>query len=674
MFSESFRKKIARVMAWVFLFTNVSPAFGMNIPEYNVRIERRQVLNPVTGAMVSGFLMEAQKLIVQTAVTTMAAAAQTYQTVFSQMVAPFMLATATIIQNGANLYEILQKAKAEAQIFGTVPKLSGERGSEAASLEKLPVPSSKASEEMSSLSSGSSEEAASSSSEFSGKAPSAGEFSPRKYDVSGEFLPESAVTREIETTISRGFCLSIPELGDLLISHEGDVVFDAQKSIEKSLRISAPAQVVLNNTRAKDIDVEATAAILTGKSKADINSLRFRGIGGADKLANGLFIDQESELSVGNLSLENALLLNTGKLSVTRQMDLNGGYFFNTGGVATSADPSVLRNISYMFNGSTGCVTASDKMVLGADRFSNLGSIKAQSLSVMTTDLLDNRGTIETISDLELAGLGTVVNAGRIDGKSGSVALSGKKFEHRHGEIAAARVDFGSEETVLAGSVLGQEGFFHGKVAVAPTGNVHFQRGVVDGLFVNSSDATEFERRLDLTGTRAEVQNKGKITTAEVVSDATTGIIDGGEIFATSAQSKKHLQIGSSMSALTSVTTEAGAKLLMGAKSTAPKLRKIQNAGDASILTAIPDLADLQDTSTARTRIESSAPLTKITNLDHLKGKLDLKASLPGVAQLNLQSGATLTAFGGADFSALKGLKVQSGRRFWRNPLPNSTV
>jgi hypothetical protein len=115
MFSESLRKKIARVMAWVFLCTNVSPAFAMHVPDYNVRVERREILNPVTGAMVSGFLIEAQKLVTQ---TVEMAAVQAYQTVFSQIVAPFMMMAATVqLGMAASLQEILQKAKAEAQIF-----------------------------------------------------------------------------------------------------------------------------------------------------------------------------------------------------------------------------------------------------------------------------------------------------------------------------------------------------------------------------------------------------------------------------------------------------------------------------------------------------------------------------------------------------------------------------
>jgi hypothetical protein len=220
----------------------------------------------------------------------------------------------------------------------------------------------------------------------------------------------------------------------------------------------------------------------------------------------------------------------------------------------------------------------------------------------------------------------------------------------------------GSEETVLAGSIVGQERFLRGKVTT--TGNIHFQRGVIDGVFASSSDRTVFEQRLDLTGARAEVQNKGKITTREVVSDAVIGIIDGGEILAGQAIVKKHLQIGSGMPTLTAITTEAGAKLLIKKESATPKLRKVANAGDARILTAVPDLADLQNATTGHTQLENAGTLTRITSLDHLKGKLDLQASLPGVTQLNLQSGAVLTALGGSDFSAMQGLRVQSGATF----------
>jgi hypothetical protein len=103
--------------------------------------------------------------------------------------------------------------------------------------------------------------------------------------------------------------------------------------------------------------------------------------------------------------------------------------------------------------------------------------------------------------------------------------------------------------------------------------------------------------------------------TTSIVSDAVAGIIDGGEITATEVHVKKHLQLGTSMPLLTSARTDYGAKLLVEAKSTVPQLRKIQNAGSAKILSATPELADLQNAASGHLQLESSAPDECFSNL-----------------------------------------------------------
>ena len=469
--------------------------------------------------------------------------------------------------------------------------------------------------------------------------------------------------KSLETELSRGFCLAIPELGDLLISHEGDVVFDNKaKKIDKTLKISAPSQVILNNTSAKNIEVEATAAFLTGKSKASIESLKFRGKSETDRLVNGLFIDKEAELSVSSLVLEDALLLNAGRLSITNEMDLSGGYMFNVGTLTTSADPSVLQNIAYLFNGSTGQINAAGRMLLETNRFANLGHIKADSLSIVTADSFNNEGTIETTRKFELCVLGRAANSGIIDGKSGSISISGTKFEHVRGRISSSKTDFRTEETEIKGAVVGQEGSFHGKTTV--NGNIHLQHGIIEGTFTNNSDRTTFGQRLDLVGSRTDVRNKGKITTATIVSNASKGIIEGGELSSTEIQSKKHIQVDSSLPELSQTVTDANAEMLISSTSLTPKLMRIQNRGKTDILSATPELTDLQNVSTGSLHLESSVPLTKIMTLDDFSGRLELATALPNINRINLQNNATLVALSGADLSQLTDIQVSKGSTF----------
>ena len=604
MFSKSLKKEVARFLVCVMMLTNISPAFTM-LPEYDIRVERQVRLNPVTQMEEVGFTVLAQKLV-----------ESTYQTIVNQFITPFMLLATIAQQSGwyqqtekkkqrqeeseksPQLYEILEKVKAEVK-----------------------------------------EEAI--------MAPSSFSIAPKP----------------LETELSRGFCLAIPELGDLLISHEGDVVFDNKaKKIDKTLKISAPSQVILNNTSAKNIEVEATAAFLTGKSKVSIESLKFRGKSETDRLVNGLFIDKEAELSVSSLVLEDALLLNAGRLSITNEMDLSGGYMFNVGTLTTSADPSVLQNIAYLFNGSTGQINAAGRMLLETNRFANLGHIKADSLSIVTADSFNNEGTIETTRKFELCVLGRAANSGIIDGKSGSISISGTKFEHVRGRISSSKTDFRTEETEIKGAVVGQEGSFHGKTTV--NGNIHLQHGIIEGTFTNNSDRTTFGQRLDLVGSRTDVRNKGKITTATIVSNASKGIIEGGELSSTEIQSKKHIQVDSSLPELSQTVTDANAEMLISSTSLTPKLMRIQNRGKTDILSATPELTDLQNVSTGSLHLESSVPLTKIMTLDDFSGRLELATALPNINRINLQNNATLVALSGADLSQLTDIQVSKGSTF----------
>lgn len=51
-----------------------------------------------------------------------------------------------------------------------------------------------------------------------------------KANISGK--EQTSKSCETETQISRGFCLNIPELGDLLISHDGDIILDTKENLK----------------------------------------------------------------------------------------------------------------------------------------------------------------------------------------------------------------------------------------------------------------------------------------------------------------------------------------------------------------------------------------------------------------------------------------------------------
>ena len=543
MFSEVIKREITKLMLAIFVYTNLSPAFCMQgMSEYVVNVERREKLNDITKEITKGFAIQViQREIVQQALqqTTFTPQEPTEKILFEKdFVVPFMALaayTASQITEQAKLIEILQNVKATIE-------------------------------------------------------------SEKDSQKNSEPVIE---TQQLETQISRGFCLNIPELGDLLISPDGDVVFDTSKFIGAPLKISAPSQVILNNANASDIEVEAAAAILTGKTTAKINSLCFSANKDLKSPVNGLFIDKESELEVGTLTLEDALLLNTGKLTVTQSMDLNGGYFFNTGNLITSADPTSLENISYFYNGEKGQINASGKLILNTANMSNIGKIKAKNMTIIASELLKNQGDIETDKSLEISSLTEFINNGTINGKSGAVTISGEKFEHNSGLISAAEIDFCAKKTDILAKAVGQEVSFHNNVI--NSGSINFQKGKIEGIFINLSNDTKFEQKVELTGKIAEIQNSGKITTQEIISSAETGLIGDiktknlknspkGEITATFAHSKKHLQLGTNFPNLKNIKTDNDAKLLINSSSSVNNLQKIENSGNTRILHSVVKL------------------------------------------------------------------------------------
>ena len=465
---------------------------------------------------------------------------------------------------------------------------------------------------------------------------------------------------ETETQISRGFCLNIPELGDLLISHDGDIILDAREQLKKSVRIVAPKQVILNGIVAKNIEVESTAAILIGKTTTKIDSLKFKAIRNSEDLENALFIDEGAILEIGVLSLEEALLLNTGRLRVTQGMDLQQGMFLNTGIFETTADPVALKNIAYFYNGSEAVITADGNIILNAGRTVNLGKMTAREINLISSELFHNKGEILTTAFFNINGLGELINEGTINGNSGTVDIRGKRFEQRQGRLLGSKVDFNTEESVLYGEVKGSEGFFQGEIQNG--GTLHFQRGVLSGNFVNSGEVN-FERLLELIGTKVIIRNSMELKAGKIESGAIEGVIiseTNGKVLTESISSKKHLQLEANMPILKTLKTEKGAKLLITKEAKTPKLQKIENHGDSTFILGNTELSILQNTVEGILRLESSSPFEHLDTLDQVQGTAVLKGIFSKLVKLSILSGTKFTLLPGSCFTQVTDLYIQS--------------
>ncbi|MDR3224644.1 MAG: hypothetical protein LBT03_03715 [Holosporales bacterium] len=389
------------------------------------------------------------------------------------------------------------------------------------------------------------------------------------------------------------FCLSIPELGELFISHDGDVIFDNKEAAGRSMRIIVPRQLILSCVTG-NVEVEADSAVLTGITKTSLNSLSFRRSARRTSFG-GLFIDKGSELEVGSLSIEDALLLNAGRITIKKAMAMNNSDIFNAGTISTTADQAVMNDIAHFRN--AGIFDAKNRLVAGISTFLNKGTFRAKSASVVVAGRFNNDGMVGTTESLYLGGVGEVVNAGTIDGERGEVIISGRQFVHKAGgKLTSSIVRFRSEKTELAGVVEGREVSFRGEVV--NTGNIGFEK-------------------LELSGKRAIVQNSGSITATKIISDAEEAAIgdlvvektadkvtmtEPGKVTADSVSvlSQKHLQISTNMQKLRSIKIDKGGDFLVEEGSSVETVNCLDNSGTATFESQLTELKSIRNSEGAR--------------------------------------------------------------------------
>lgn len=358
-------------------------------------------------------------------------------------------------------------------------------------------------------------------------------------------------------------------------------------------------------------------------------------------MTNGLFIDSEASLYVEELTLKDALLLNTGSLSVAKYLNLNGGCLFNTGILSTMADPTVLHSMSYFYNGETGKINTSGRIVLSATNFSNSGEISADRLDIVS-GIFHNQGKVSSNTSLDITGSQKIINSGDITGNSGILSLFGKILDHKNGKISGAKVNFHSNESLISGELIGQEGFFNN--LVHNNGKINFQRGVIDGTLINNSSFVDFAQKLELVGTKSVIQNSEKITAREIISSAEQALLQefqtNGKIITDSITSQKHIQIDANLPELKNLIVAKDAELLLSEKSKSPKLQKVENHGNMTLLLGASDLTTIQNSKDGKLRIESNFPLNKVMSFDGLAGDVVLQGDFPQLTKLNAKNGS----------------------------------
>lgn len=472
--------------------------------------------------------------------------------------------------------------------------------------------------------------------------------------------------KRIKTELSRGYCLSIPELGDILILHQGDIILSNIEKFIPSMKIVTPANVILENTFINNIEVEATSIFLTGDYTYKMNSIVFKGIN-TDPLVShflcGLCIDKKAKLFIDNLIIDDAMLLNYGNINLTKSLNLKEGFIYNLGSILIKLTIPILKDIQYILNEKDAIITSTSKNIWGINRFINNGVIKVDQLGITSTLSFYNNGEIQTKHGFELCLLGDGYNNGIINGCSSDILIRGEKFIHQGERIVARTVFFRAEESHLKSLVIGQEGYFEKKVTISGTMNI--PEAFLNGCLVNLCKIIKIEGKLELRGKSSEIQNHGIIDTGIIINSADNGLINGGTITVHHiiVQSEKILKLHCIMPELDKVETLESAKLIIDSNSYIPKLKKLSNQGNSIILADTPNLANIDNSDRGEINLGGQKSKDELKYLDIPNGNFSLNSSYSNLTELHLKNGNSIVLLSETKLPLLKNIIIDENTK-----------
>jgi hypothetical protein len=221
----------------------------------------------------------------------------------------------------------------------------------------------------------------------------------------------------LEAIISRGFRMSIPDVGDILLSPEGSVAIHGIHT-DKTMYVSSPMGVTMGNADIRQMEVVANCLAVQnvegdGGEQSNIGTLLFR----TRKPDGVLSIVDHAHLNVNDMFIEGARLVNSGRLSVTHEAILNGADIYNAGLLDTGSSSGVVsfNRVFHLYNQESGNIMSDGQLILLPAMINNAGTIDVRTLNMITTNAVENYGIIHSRGAGNITCCGNVYNHGLVD-------------------------------------------------------------------------------------------------------------------------------------------------------------------------------------------------------------------------------------------------------------------
>ncbi|MDR2628810.1 MAG: hypothetical protein LBC30_02355, partial [Puniceicoccales bacterium] len=253
-----------------------------------------------------------------------------------------------------------------------------------------------------------------------------------------------APTIPVSAVISRGFCLTIPDVGTILLSPEGSVAIGGITT-EKSMYVSSPMDVTVSNSNVQQMEVVANHMNVTRLEGdvgeiSEIGTLHFHPRGSSSVSEATLSVMAGAHLKARDMFIEGAEMVNLGRLSISNEANWNGGNIANYGILEadTTGSMVVFDGISHLFNQESGVIHSHGQLIISSAMACNVGTIDVSVLDMVMAGAMENYGIIHSHGRCSISCCDSIYNRKVID-SGGDLEIRTNSLNNDRGRIISRR-------------------------------------------------------------------------------------------------------------------------------------------------------------------------------------------------------------------------------------------
>ncbi|KAI5530560.1 hypothetical protein TVAGG3_0339860 [Trichomonas vaginalis G3] len=477
-------------------------------------------------------------------------------------------------------------------------------------------------------------------------------------------------TEPVNTELSRGFCISLPELGDFIISHDGNIIINGNENMkDKTVEIISPNQVVLQNVPQSNLIIEATAVLVLDESNIQLNSLTVSHSNYSPYEYAFLILNPNASLIVEKLFLDKTIVHNIGELYVDSIIS-NSGTIINSCNVFCDR----IDNLTYYYGSNDSTLVGYGNLSILSKYLTNNGKISGENVSLTVSQVIHNHGEIISQKDMKITSIAQTLNEGTLESSNGKITFCGDTFSSTNNSSIRAKITkFLTNFTILNGNLRTNTSIFNNNVQLYSELTV--QHAEVRGILFNFSIFIA-NGTISFLGEKTVLINSGIVHAQKIISEAEECLIsDRIEKLENIPQMEKitnencfisccelnvrsTLQIEAKFDEIDQISVFKDGKLNITEDSSINHLKSLFNHGKSVLMKASPDLKYIMNSPDAYLYLDSNTTYENIEDISEILGESVIGDRFPKIIDLYLNRSTTMTLLHGDEFINIKSIFI----------------